>query len=42
MWISTLRQAVAIHLLRHRPEEDPANPKYLLTETSLGYRFREP
>jgi two-component system KDP operon response regulator KdpE len=31
-----------IHQLRHRLEDDPAAPEYLLTETGLGYRFREP
>lgn len=25
--------------LRHKLEEDPAQPKYLLTETGVGYRF---
>ena len=31
-----------IHQLRQRLENDPAAPEYLLTETGLGYRFREP
>ena len=31
-----------IHQLRQRLEDDPGAPEYLLTETGLGYRFREP
>jgi len=26
--------------LRHKLEDDPARPRYLLTETGVGYRFR--
>jgi len=31
-----------VRQLRKKLEDDPANPKYLLTESHLGYRFREP
>lgn len=31
-----------IHELRKKLEDDPASPKYLLTEPYLGYRFAEP
>ncbi len=30
-----------IHQLRKKLEEDPSNPKYLLTEPQYGYRFSE-
>jgi two-component system KDP operon response regulator KdpE len=30
-----------IHQLRKKLEDDPANPKYLLTEAYVGYRFAE-
>ncbi len=33
---------VYVSRLRRRIEDDPANPRYLLTETSAGYRFVEP
>ncbi|HEV2320840.1 MAG TPA: winged helix-turn-helix domain-containing protein, partial [Gammaproteobacteria bacterium] len=28
--------------LRHKLERDPARPRYLLTETGIGYRLAEP
>ena len=31
-----------IHQLRKKLEDDPSDPRYLLTELSFGYRFREP
>jgi two-component system KDP operon response regulator KdpE len=31
-----------VYLLRKKLEDDPASPKYLLTEPYLGYRFRDP
>ena len=33
---------VLIGQLRKKLEEDPANPEYLLTDSYIGYRFREP
>jgi two-component system, OmpR family, KDP operon response regulator KdpE len=30
-----------VHQLRKKLEEDPANPKYLLTDAHVGYRFAE-
>jgi two-component system, OmpR family, KDP operon response regulator KdpE len=30
-----------VHQLRKKLEDDPSNPRYLLTELSFGYRFRE-
>jgi len=33
---------VYINRLRHKLEDDPANPRYLLTEPGVGYRFVAP
>jgi len=33
---------VYINRLRHKLESDPANPRYLLTEPGVGYRFVVP
>jgi two-component system KDP operon response regulator KdpE len=33
---------VYINRLRHKLEADPANPRYLLTEPAVGYRFASP
>jgi two-component system KDP operon response regulator KdpE len=33
---------VYINRLRHKLEPDPANPRYLLTEPGVGYRFVAP
>lgn len=33
---------VYINRLRHKLEPDPANPRYFLTETGVGYRFHAP
>lgn len=33
---------VYINRLRHKLESDPANPRYLLTEPGVGYRFVAP
>jgi len=33
---------VYINRLRHKLERDPANPRYLLTEPGVGYRFVPP
>ena len=33
---------VYIRTLRHKLEEDPARPRYLLTETGVGYRLQAP
>ena len=28
--------------LRHKLERDPSRPRYLMTESGVGYRLREP
>jgi two-component system KDP operon response regulator KdpE len=33
---------VYVRQLRHKIEPDPAQPRYLLTETGIGYRLRAP
>jgi two-component system KDP operon response regulator KdpE len=33
---------VYIHQLRQKLEEDPANPRYIVTERGKGYRFETP
>ncbi len=35
----TAKLRVFINQLRHKLEDDPARPRYLLTEPGLGYRF---
>jgi two-component system KDP operon response regulator KdpE len=31
-----------VRQLRLKIEDDPGNPKYLLTDSHFGYRFQEP
>ncbi len=31
---------IYIHQLRHKLEENPANPQFLITETGIGYRLK--
>jgi DNA-binding response OmpR family regulator len=31
--------AVPVHVVRKKLESDPTQPKHLLTETGIGYRF---
>ena len=33
---------VYVRQLRHKIEPDPARPRYILTETGIGYRLRSP
>lgn len=33
---------IYIYQLRHKLEKDPAQPRYILTETGVGYRLAEP
>jgi two-component system KDP operon response regulator KdpE len=33
---------VVVNQLRKKIEDDPAHPAYILTESHIGYRFREP
>ena len=37
------RSAVSVYVsrLREKIEDDPARPSYILTESYVGYRFRE-
>jgi two-component system KDP operon response regulator KdpE len=32
---------VVVNQLRKKIEDDPAHPAYILTESHIGYRFRE-
>jgi two-component system, OmpR family, KDP operon response regulator KdpE len=32
---------VLVSQLRKKIEDDPANPTYILTDSHVGYRFRE-
>ena len=41
VWLTLDMVYVYISRLRRKLEEDPRDPKYLLTEHGLGYRFQK-